>query len=146
MADRARLVDDIMRVASGAFGTAVGLRDEVEAQMRQRMERLISRTDLVTRDEFEAVKAVAEMALAENVALADRVAALEAELSKGSSGRLTAKRSTGKAASAAKGPTKKTAGKKPTPGKASGKATGRPKGASAGKSAPAKKGGSAASG
>jgi BMFP domain-containing protein YqiC len=75
-----KLFDDLARMAAGAAGTAIGVRDEVEAQLRQQAERLLSRMDLVTRDEFEAVREMAARARADQEAMADRLAALEAQL------------------------------------------------------------------
>ena len=54
-----KLLDDLARVAAGAAGAVTGLRDEVEAQMRQRMERILARMDVVTREEFEVVRELA---------------------------------------------------------------------------------------
>jgi len=73
-----RLLDDLARVASGAIGVATEMRGEVEAQMRAQFERALSRFDLVTREEFDAVKAMAVKAREEQEDLAARVAALEA--------------------------------------------------------------------
>jgi len=75
-----RFIDDLARVASGALGVAAGVREEVEARLRQQFERLLEGLDLVPRDEFEAVKAMAVEARAENERLAERLAALEAAL------------------------------------------------------------------
>jgi BMFP domain-containing protein YqiC len=71
------MFDDAARVANGALGTLAGLRREAEAQARQQFERLLAGLDLVTRDEFEAVKAMAAKARAEQEALAKRLDALE---------------------------------------------------------------------
>jgi BMFP domain-containing protein YqiC len=71
------MFDDAARVAGGALGTLAGLRREVEALARAQFERLLAQLDLVTRDEFETVKAMAAKARAENEALAARLAALE---------------------------------------------------------------------
>ncbi|MEK9723417.1 MAG: accessory factor UbiK family protein [Rhodospirillaceae bacterium] len=60
-----RILDDLARVANGAVSTLVGVKDEIEALVRQRVERLLADADLVTRDEFEAVKAMAAEARAE---------------------------------------------------------------------------------
>lgn len=76
-----RFFDDLARVAGGAFGTLAGLRNEIEDLVRQRFERMLSDMDLVPRDEFDAVKAVAEKARLEQERLEKRVAALEAALS-----------------------------------------------------------------
>lgn len=73
-----RLFDDIARAASGALGALSGVRNEIEAQLRGIMDRWLKSQDLVTREEFEVVKAMAARAREENEALAARVAALEA--------------------------------------------------------------------
>ena len=72
-----RLFDDLARVANGAVSTLVGVKDEVEALVRQRVDRLLADADLVPRDEFDAVKAMAAEARMENERLAKRIAALE---------------------------------------------------------------------
>ena len=76
-----KLLDDLARVAAGAAGAVTGIRDEVEAQMRQRMERLLSRMDVVSREEFEIVRELAANARREQEALARKVAELEQRLS-----------------------------------------------------------------
>lgn len=81
-----RFFDDLARVAGGAFGTLTGLRNEIEELVRQRFERMLSDMDLVPRDEFDAVKAVAEKARLEQERLEKRVAALEKALSASASG------------------------------------------------------------
>lgn len=80
MQTSSRFFDDLARVASGAASTLAGIRQELDAMVRQRLERLITDMDLVTRDEFEAVKAIAVNARAEQEALAIRVAVLEKSL------------------------------------------------------------------
>ena len=77
MQTRNRLLDDIARVANGAAGVATGMRDEVEALVQERVERVLARLNLVTREEFEAVKAMAAKARSEQEALEKRVQALE---------------------------------------------------------------------
>jgi len=72
-----RFLDDLARVANGAIGALSGIRGEIEGLIKQRVERLLTDMDLVPRDEFEAVKAVAAKARSEQEALALRVAALE---------------------------------------------------------------------
>lgn len=72
-----RLIDDIARVAAGAAGVAASMREEVEILIRQRVERLLAGMDLVSREEFEAVKAMASKARGEQEALAARLAGLE---------------------------------------------------------------------
>ena len=75
-----RLFDELAKIATNAAGAARGLQQEVEAVMRGQAERLVSQMDLVNRDAFEAVKAMAAKAREQNDALADRVAALEARI------------------------------------------------------------------
>jgi len=87
-----RFFDDIARVASGAAGALSGVKDEVEALVKHRMERILADMDLVPRDEFEAVKEVAATARAEQEKLEARIAALEAALAGEPSPRKTAKK------------------------------------------------------
>src|SRR3546814_9579229 len=75
-----RFFDDIARVASGAVGAAAGLLTEIETMVRDRMQRLLADMDLVPREEFEVVKAMAAKARDEQEDLAVRVAALEVAL------------------------------------------------------------------
>jgi BMFP domain-containing protein YqiC len=75
-----RFFDDLARVASGAMGAFAGLRSEIEALVKQRFERLLADMDLVQREEFDAVKAMAARARAEQEDLAIRVAELEAKM------------------------------------------------------------------
>ena len=77
-----RFLDDLARIANGAVGALSGVQEEVEALIRQRAQRLLADMDLVTRDEFEAVKAVAAKARLEQEALEARFATLEAALAK----------------------------------------------------------------
>ncbi len=63
-----------------AVGAAQSLKGEVDGFVRARMEKLVADMDLVPRDEFEAVKAMAAKARAENESLSARLAALEAKL------------------------------------------------------------------
>ena len=72
-----RLFDDLARVANGAAGAFAGLRGEVEAMVKARMERVLAGMDLVTREEFEVVRLMAAKAREENEALKARIAALE---------------------------------------------------------------------
>lgn len=75
-----RLLDDLAKVASGALHTLGGLKDEIETRMRERLERVASDLDLVTREEFDAVKAMAAKARAAQEELEEKVARLEAAL------------------------------------------------------------------
>jgi BMFP domain-containing protein YqiC len=81
-----RLFDDVARVAGGALGALTGVRDEIEGIIRHRLERTLSEMDLVPRDEFEAVKAMAAEARAENEHLAARIEELEEALKRRASG------------------------------------------------------------
>jgi len=80
MQSQNRLLDDLARVASGALGVAAGMRGEVEARLREQFERMITQMDLVTREEFDAVQAMAVKARSEQELLVERVAKLEAAL------------------------------------------------------------------
>ena len=80
MQTRNRILDDIARLTNGAAGVASGLRDEIEAVVQQRLERVLANMDLVRREEFEAVEAVALRAREEQEALEKRVAELEKKL------------------------------------------------------------------
>jgi len=75
-----RILDDLAKVANGAMSTVVGIKGEVEAMVRQQMERFLADMDLITRDEFEVVKAMAANARAEQEKLEKKVAALEKAL------------------------------------------------------------------
>ena len=78
MQSQSRFFDDLARVAAGAVGTLSGVRGEIESRLREQLERVLAGMDLVTREEFEAVKAMAAKARAEQEDLARRVAELEA--------------------------------------------------------------------
>ena len=72
-----RLIDDLAKIATSALGTLKGARDEMETRLKDQLERIVRGMDLVRREEFEVVRAMAAKARAENEALAKRVAALE---------------------------------------------------------------------
>ncbi len=72
-----RLSDDLAKIATSALGTLKGARDEMESRLKDQLERIVRGMDLVRREEFEVVRAMASKARAENEALAKRVAALE---------------------------------------------------------------------
>ena len=80
MQSQNRFFDDFARMAGGAMGALAGIRQEIEARLREQMERWLASMDLVTREEFDAVKAMAAKARAEEERLEQRVAALEATL------------------------------------------------------------------
>ena len=73
-----RLFDDFVKVLNGAAGTFAGMGREAEAGFRERMREWIGGLDMVSRDEFEAVKAIAVAAREENQALKARIDALDA--------------------------------------------------------------------
>jgi BMFP domain-containing protein YqiC len=80
MQSQNRFFDDLARVASGALGTLSGVKTEVETRLREQLEKVLAGMDLVSRDEFEAVKAMAAKARSEQEDLASRVAELESKL------------------------------------------------------------------
>ena len=80
MQSQNRFFDDIARVASGAVGAISGVRGEIEARLRDQLERVLAGMDLVSREEFEAVKAMAAKAREEQELLRAQIAALEARL------------------------------------------------------------------
>jgi len=82
MQTKNRIFDDMAKVASGAASTFSGLKDEVDAMIRQQIERVMSEMDVVPRDEFEVVKAMASKARSEQDALITRICDLEAQLKK----------------------------------------------------------------
>ncbi|MDS4010107.1 MAG: accessory factor UbiK family protein [Defluviicoccus sp.] len=75
-----RFFDDLAKMAGGAASALVGIKQELDAMVRQQLERAVASLDLVTRDEFEAVRALATNARAAQESLEQRVAALEARL------------------------------------------------------------------
>ncbi len=77
---RSQLFDDFSRLITDAAGLADGARREVETLARSQLERLMAGMDLVSREEFEAVRDMAARARAENEKLEARIAALEAKL------------------------------------------------------------------
>jgi BMFP domain-containing protein YqiC len=74
------ILDDMARVATSALGALQGLRQELEQMLRGEMERSLGAMNLVPREEFDAVKAMAAAARLENEALAKRLAACETEI------------------------------------------------------------------
>jgi BMFP domain-containing protein YqiC len=76
-----RLFDELAKMVTDAAGAAQGLRQEVETVMRGQADRVLADMDVVRREEFEAVKAMAEKAREENERLEARIAALEARQS-----------------------------------------------------------------
>jgi len=76
-----RLFDDFVKMVNGMAGTMAGMGREAETSMREKMREWMAGADFVSRDEFEAVKAMAAAARDENETLKSRIAALEAKVS-----------------------------------------------------------------
>jgi len=74
------LFNDFGRVANGALGALSGLRGEVETRLREHFERFTAGLDMVTREEFEVVSAIARKARQEQESLEARIRVLEARL------------------------------------------------------------------
>ncbi len=77
---RSRFFDDLSKLMTDAAGLAEGARREVDTALRGQLERLLAGMDVVTREEFAALRDMAALARAENDRLRERVAALEAKL------------------------------------------------------------------
>lgn len=75
-----RLLDELTKLMTDTAGAAQGIKREIETVVRSQAERILGDMNVVSRDEFEAVKAMAEKARAENEVLRDRIQALEAQL------------------------------------------------------------------
>ena len=87
MQSQNRFFDDMARVASGAMGALSGVRGEIEARFRDQLEHMLAGMDLVSREEFEAVKAMAAKAREEQDILRQRIAELEDQLALYENGR-----------------------------------------------------------
>lgn len=74
-----KLIADFVKIANSAAGTFAGMTREARESARERLREAMGGTDFVSREEFEAVKALAANARAEADRLAERVAALEAK-------------------------------------------------------------------
>jgi BMFP domain-containing protein YqiC len=77
-----RFFDEVARLMNDAAGAAQGVRREFETLFRVQAERILRELAVVRREDFEAVKDMAQIAREENEALKTRVAALEAALAK----------------------------------------------------------------
>lgn len=75
-----RLLDDLARMMTDAAGAAQGVKRDVETMFRSQGEKWLRDMDVVQREEFEAVKAMAEKARSENEELKQRLAVLEARI------------------------------------------------------------------
>ena len=78
-----RFFDELGKLITDAAGAADGVRKEVENVVRAQAERVLRDLDVVQREEFEVVKAMAQKAREENDALKARISALEAAIVKG---------------------------------------------------------------
>ena len=81
MQGRNKMMDDISQLMTNAMGVAQGAREEAETAMKSLVDRWLADRDLVTREEFDAVRAMAQKAREENEALKARLDALEADKS-----------------------------------------------------------------
>lgn len=77
MQTRNKVLDDISQLMTNAMGVAQGAKDEAETAMKGLVDRWLADRDFVTREEFDAVRAMAQKAREQNEALAIRIAALE---------------------------------------------------------------------
>lgn len=78
MQTRNKVLDDISQLMSNAMGVAQGAKTEAETAMKSMMDRWLADRDFVTREEFDAVRAMAQKAREENEALKTRLDAFEA--------------------------------------------------------------------
>ena len=79
MQTRNKIMDDLSQLMTNAMGVAQGARDEAGNAMRSLLDRWLAERDFVTREEFDAVRAMAQKAREENAALLARIEALEAK-------------------------------------------------------------------
>ena len=79
MQTRSKVFDDIGQLMTNAMGVAQGAREEAENAMKSMLDRWLADRDLVTREEFDAARAMAVKAREENDALRARIEALEAK-------------------------------------------------------------------
>ena len=77
MQARGKIFDDISQLMTSAMGVAQGAQDEAETAMKSMIDRWLADRDFVTREEFDAVRAMAQKAREENEALKARIEALE---------------------------------------------------------------------
>ena len=79
MQTRNKILDDISQLMTNAMGVAQGAKDEAETAMKSMIDRWLADRDFVTREEFDAVRAMAQKAREENEALKARLDALESK-------------------------------------------------------------------
>lgn len=80
MQSKSPFVSDAVKLVNAAAGTFAGMTREARDSARERMKEALGGMDFVSREEFDAVKAMAAKAREENEKLAERLAALEAKL------------------------------------------------------------------
>ncbi|NCW70040.1 MAG: accessory factor UbiK family protein, partial [Marivivens sp.] len=78
MQTRNKILDDFSQLMTNAMGVAQGAKDEAQNAMKSMLDRWLADRDFVTREEFDAVRAMAQKAREENEALKARLDALEA--------------------------------------------------------------------
>lgn len=79
MQTRNKIMDDISQLMTNAMGVAQGAKDEAENAVKSAMDRWLADRDFVTREEFDAVRTMAQKAREENEALKVRLDALESK-------------------------------------------------------------------
>jgi BMFP domain-containing protein YqiC len=77
MQTRNKILDDFSQLMTNAMGVAQGAKGEADTALKGLMDRWLADRDFVTRDEFEAVRLMAQKAREENIALSARLDALE---------------------------------------------------------------------
>jgi BMFP domain-containing protein YqiC len=82
MQSRNKFLDDMSQLMTNAMGVAQGAKSEAETAFRSFVDRWMADRDFVTREEFDATRAMAQKAREENANLEARIAALEAALAK----------------------------------------------------------------
>lgn len=82
MQTRNKIMDDLGHLMTNAMGVAQGAKEEAETAMKGLIDRWLADRDFVTREEFEAVRAMAQKAREQNEALSSRLDALESSRSK----------------------------------------------------------------
>ncbi len=80
MQSQNRIFDDLAKVAGGALSALGGLKQEIEAMVRDRFERFMAEDNFVRREEFDVVQAMAATARSEQEKLEARVIELERRL------------------------------------------------------------------
>jgi len=82
MQSKNKFMDDMSQIMTNAMGVAQGAKDEAENAMKSFMDRWLADRNFVTRDEFDAVQAMAQKARAQNEDLSARLEALESAAAK----------------------------------------------------------------